>query len=93
MHVKQRSQNLDWSMLYTAKEAHVVMRWCDMSTSDIADCLRVSPKKARLLKKHPGTLRMGQISKLAASMGKESALLVKELIWCDAPSLADELDI
>ena len=80
-------------MLYTAKEAHVVIRWCDMSSSDIADCLGVSLKKARLLKKHPRSLRMGQISKLAASMGKESTLLVKELIWCDAPGLADELDI
>ena len=80
-------------MLYTAKDAHVVIRWCDMSASDIADCLGVSLKKARLLKKHPGSLRMGQISKLAASMGKKSTLLVKELIWCDAPGLANELDI
>lgn len=80
-------------MLYTAKEAHVVIRWCDMSASDIADCLGVSLNKARLLKKHPGSLRMGQISKLAVSMGKKSTLLVKELIWCDAPGLANELDI
>lgn len=80
-------------MLYTAKEAHVVMRWCDMSASDIADCLGVSPKKARMLKKHPRFLRIGQISELAALMGKEPSLLVKELIWCDAPSLADELYI
>lgn len=80
-------------MLYTAKEAHVVMRWCDMSTSDISECLGVSTNKARMLKKHPRYLRMGQISALATLMGKEPSLLVKELIWCDAPGLADKLNI
>lgn len=91
--ISKEAKTLDRSMLYTAKEAHVVIRWCDMSASDIVDCLGISSKKARSLKKRPGSLKMGQISELAASMGKKPTLLVKELIWCDAPGLADELDV
>ena len=80
-------------MLYTAKEAHVVIRWCDMSASDIADCLEVSRSKARAIKKTPGRLLMGDIERLALAMGKPESVLIKELIWCDAPGIANSLDI
>ena len=79
--------------MYTAKEAHVVIRWCDMSASDIADCLGVSIPKARVVKKNPGRLVMGEIEQLALAMGKTESVLIKELIWCDAPGVADSLDI
>ena len=79
--------------MYTAKEAHVVIRWCDMSASDIADCLEVSRSKARAIKKDPGRLLMGDVERLALVMGKDESVLIKELIWCDAPGIADSLHI
>ena len=71
-------------MLYTAKEAHVVMRWCDMSASDIADCLEVSRAKARAIKRTPGRLLMGDIERLALAMGKPESVLIKELLSVQA---------
>ena len=80
-------------MLYTAKDAHVVIRWCDMSASDIADCLEISSSKARAIRKNPGRLLMGDVERLARAMGKDESMLIKELIWCDAPGIADSLHI
>lgn len=80
-------------MLYTAKEAHVVIRWCDMSASDIADCLGVSIKKAKTLKETPRSLHTGQVEVLADRMGKDPFLLVDELIRSNAPCVADELNV
>lgn len=89
--ISKEAKTLDRSMLYTAKEAHVVIRWCDMSASDVADCLGVSCAVARSIKKNPGRLSMGQIELLARTMGKGESVLIKELIWCDAPDIADAL--
>lgn len=77
----------------TATAAYAVTRWCDMTPAQISDCLGISGARARALKKNPGALTMGQISLLARMMGKGEALLLKELVWCDAPSLANALDI
>ena len=34
---------------------------------------------------------MGQIELLARTMGKGESVLIKELIWCDAPDIANAL--
>lgn len=77
----------------TAIAADAATRWCDMTPALISECLGISGARARALKKNPGALTMGQISLLARMMGKGEALLLKELLWCDAPSLANALDI
>ena len=79
--------------MYSAKEAHVVIRWCDMKTPDVADCLSVSRTRASTLRREPGRLTMGDIERLAYRMGKESSALLKELFWSDAPGIADRLDV
>ena len=62
-----------------------------MSASDIADCLGVYCTVARSVKKNSGQLTMGQIELLAQTMGKSESVLIKELIWCDAPGIANAL--
>lgn len=79
--------------MYSAKEAHVVIRWCDMKTPDVADCLSVSRNRARTLRREPGRLTMGDIERLAGYMGKRPLALLKELFWRDVPSVADRLDV
>lgn len=79
--------------MYSAKDAHVVIRWCDMTTSDVAECLSVSTNKARTLRREPGRLLMGDIDRLAGYMGKSPLALVKELFWSDAPGIADRLNV
>lgn len=79
--------------MYSAKEACAVIRWCDVSTSDVAKCLSVSMSKARTLRRYPSRLTMGDIERLAEYMGKKPLALLKELFWRDAPGIANRLNV
>lgn len=79
--------------MYSAKETRVVTRWCDITTSDVAECLSVSTNKARTLRREPSRLLMGDIERLAGYMGKSPLALLNELFWRDVPSVADRLNV
>lgn len=80
--------------MYAAKDPYVVMRRRNAFLWDVAKRPEeVSCSVAKSVRNGFGRLSIRQIKVLARSMDKSESILIKELIRCDVPGIANAFNV